>query len=50
LKGAVTWSHSSGIYLGYYLANNLFPGGSADGDNYLASTIMSGLTTTILSG
>tara|TARA_R110002050_G_scaffold57423_1_gene128783 strand:+ start:3900 stop:4742 length:843 start_codon:yes stop_codon:yes gene_type:complete len=33
LKGAVTWSHSSGVYLGYYLANNLFPGGSADGDN-----------------
>tara|TARA_R110002049_G_scaffold176515_3_gene343708 strand:- start:3411 stop:4256 length:846 start_codon:yes stop_codon:yes gene_type:complete len=34
LKAAVTWSHSSGLYLGYYAANNLFPSATgADGDN-----------------
>ena len=33
LKGAITWTHNSGVYLGYYLANNLFPGNDSEGNN-----------------
>lgn len=33
LKAAITWSHPSGLYLGYYGANNLFPGGDPAGNN-----------------
>ncbi|KKM75767.1 hypothetical protein LCGC14_1386940, partial [marine sediment metagenome] len=33
LKAAITWTHSSGIYLGYYAANNLFPGDDSEGNN-----------------
>ncbi|KGM06704.1 hypothetical protein LP43_1928 [Methylophaga thiooxydans] len=33
IKAAITWTHSSGIYLGYYGANNLFPGDDAEGNN-----------------
>lgn len=33
LKAAITWSHPSGLYLGYYGANNLFPGGDSEGNN-----------------
>ncbi len=33
LKAAITWSHPSGFYVGYYGANNLFPG-SNDQGNY----------------
>lgn len=33
LKAAITWTHPSGVYLGYYLANNLFPGGNSEGNN-----------------
>ncbi|TMO28188.1 TorF family putative porin [Pseudoalteromonas sp. S4741] len=27
LKGQITWTHESGFYAGYYMANALFPGG-----------------------
>ncbi len=33
LKAAITWSHPSGLYLGYYGANNLFPGGDSAGND-----------------
>jgi len=33
LKAAITWSHPSGFYVGYYGANNLFPGGNDEGNN-----------------
>ncbi len=33
LKAAITWTHPSGFYLGYYGANNLFPGDDAEGNN-----------------
>ena len=33
LKASITWTHNSGIYLGYYLANNLFPGDDSEGNN-----------------
>lgn len=33
LKAAITWSHPSGFYVGYYGANNLFPGGNEEGNN-----------------
>lgn len=33
IKAAITWTHSTGIYLGYYGANNLFPGDDAEGNN-----------------
>lgn len=33
IKAAITWTHSSGVYLGYYGANNLFPGDDAEGNN-----------------
>ncbi len=33
LKAAVTWTHSSGVYLGYYAANNLFPSSVKNVDN-----------------
>lgn len=33
LKASITWTHSSGVYLGYYGANNLFPGDDAEGNN-----------------
>lgn len=33
IKGAITWTHPSGIYLGYYGANNLFPGNSSANNN-----------------
>ncbi len=33
LKAAITWSHPSGIYVGYYGANNLFPGSNEEGNN-----------------
>ena len=33
IKAAITWSHPSGVYLGYYGANNLFPGNDPAGNN-----------------
>lgn len=33
IKGAITWTHSSGFYVGYYGANNLFPGNGPAGNN-----------------
>lgn len=33
LKGSITWTHNTGIYLGYYLANNMFPGNDSEGNN-----------------
>lgn len=33
LKGSITWTHNTGVYLGYYLANNLFPGDDSEGNN-----------------
>ena len=33
IKAAITWTHASGVYLGYYGANNLFPGDDAEGNN-----------------
>lgn len=33
LKGSITWIHNTGVYLGYYLANNLFPGNDSEGNN-----------------
>lgn len=33
LKGAITWVHPSGLLVGYYAANNLFPGGNSAGNN-----------------
>ncbi|MEX1199277.1 MAG: TorF family putative porin [Methylophaga sp.] len=33
LKGAITWTHNTGVYLGYYLANNMFPGNDSEGNN-----------------
>jgi len=33
LKAAITWTHSSGFYLGYYGANNMFPGSDVEGNN-----------------
>jgi uncharacterized protein (TIGR02001 family) len=33
IKVAITWTHPNGVYLGYYGANNLFPGDDADGNN-----------------
>jgi hypothetical protein len=33
LKGSITWTHNSGIYLGLYMANNLFPGGDSAQNN-----------------
>lgn len=33
LKAAITWSHPSGFYVGYYGANNLFPGSNDEGNN-----------------
>lgn len=33
LKGSITWTHNTGVYLGYYLANNLFPGNDSEGNN-----------------
>lgn len=33
IKVAITWSHASGFYLGYYGANNLFPGNDSEGNN-----------------
>lgn len=33
LKASITWTHPNGLYLGYYLANNLFPGDDAEGNN-----------------
>jgi uncharacterized protein (TIGR02001 family) len=32
LKAAITWSHPSGFYVGYYGANNLFPGSNDEGN------------------
>lgn len=32
LKAAITWSHPSGFYVGYYGANNLFPGKNDQGN------------------
>lgn len=33
IKGAITWTHPSGFYVGYYGANNLFPGSGPAGNN-----------------
>lgn len=33
IKGAITWTHATGIFLGYYGANNLFPGSDPAGHN-----------------
>lgn len=33
LKAAITWIHPSGLYLGYYGANNLFPGFDSAGND-----------------
>ena|SRR5690554_410722 len=33
LKASITWTHHSGLYLGYYAANNLFPGDDSEGHN-----------------
>jgi uncharacterized protein (TIGR02001 family) len=33
IKGAITWTHNSGIYLGLYSANNLFPGSGPRNNN-----------------
>ena len=33
IKGAITWTHPSGFYVGYYGANNLFPGTDSAGNN-----------------
>jgi uncharacterized protein (TIGR02001 family) len=33
IKVAITWTHPSGVYLGYYGANNLFPGNDSEGNN-----------------
>ena len=33
IKAAITWAHPSGVYLGYYGANNLFPGNDPAGNN-----------------
>ena len=30
LKGQITWTHKSGFYAAFYMANNLFPGGSEE--------------------
>jgi uncharacterized protein (TIGR02001 family) len=32
IKVAITWTHPSGVYLGYYVANNLFPGNDSEGN------------------
>lgn len=32
IKAAITWSHPSGFYAGYYGANNLFPGNNDQGN------------------
>lgn len=33
IKVAITWTHPNGLYLGYYGANNLFPGDDSEGNN-----------------
>ncbi len=33
IKVAITWTHPSGLYLGYYGANNMFPGDDSEGNN-----------------
>jgi uncharacterized protein (TIGR02001 family) len=33
IKAAITWTHPNGLYIGYYGANNLFPGDDAAGNN-----------------
>jgi uncharacterized protein (TIGR02001 family) len=39
LKASVTWTHDSGVYLGLYMANNLFPGGNTEGNNSKINSI-----------
>ncbi len=39
IKGSITWTHSSGLYLGYYGANNLFPGNDQAGNNPFINAI-----------
>lgn len=39
LKGSMTWTHNTDIYLGYYLANNLFPSDNAEGNNLKINAI-----------
>jgi uncharacterized protein (TIGR02001 family) len=33
LKGSLTWTHNSGVYVGLYMANNMFPGSDSQGNN-----------------
>ena len=33
IKGSVTWTHKSGVYVGLYMANNLYPGSDIAGNN-----------------
>lgn len=33
LKGSITWTHGTGMYLGLYMANNLFPGDDVEGND-----------------
>ncbi len=33
IKGSLTWTHDSGVYVGLYMANNLFPGTDSAGNN-----------------
>lgn len=39
IKGSITWTHSTGLYLGYYGANNLFPGNDQAGNNPFINAI-----------
>lgn len=33
IKAAITWTHPNGLYIGYYGANNMFPGDDSEGNN-----------------
>lgn len=53
LKAAITWSHPSGFYVGYYGANNLFPGGNDEENNSKINALYGpyvGLTVTDIAG